>query len=110
MTCGKITSLAVAALLLSASWSAAPAGTWQQNHPRRTQVNSRLVNQNRRIHADVRNGTLTHGQARTLHRDDHAIRQEERGVAHQQGSHITKSQQRVLNRQENAVSRAIPPR
>ena len=33
--------------------------TWQKNHPRRTQVNHRLHNQNRRIHNDVKNGTLS---------------------------------------------------
>lgn len=110
MTVGKMLCLTAAALLLSASWTAANAGDWQQNHPRRAQVNGRLANQNRRIHADVRNGTLTRGQAHALHQDDHAIRREERGMAHQNGSHITKAEQHSLNRQENAVSRSIPPR
>jgi hypothetical protein len=83
---------------------------WQQNHPRREQVNNRLANQNKRIHQDVKNGTLSKGQAATLHRDDRKIRQEERDMASQNGGHITKSEQRVLNQQENAVSRDIPPK
>lgn len=110
MTVGKLVSLTAAALLLSTPWIPAQAGTWQKSHPRRAEVNTRLAHQNRRIHADVRNGTLTHSQAHALHRDDHAIRQEERDMAHQNGSHISKPEQRVLNQQENSVSHDIPPR
>ena len=49
------------ALALLASFAVGTAGTafagkWQQHHPRRTQVNSRLNNQNRRIHAEVKKG------------------------------------------------------
>jgi hypothetical protein len=84
--------------------------TWQKNHPRRTQVNHRLANQNRRIHNDVKNGTLSKGQAAALHKDDHQVRQEERDMASQNGSHITKGEDRVLNKQENAISNQIPPK
>lgn len=110
MSLAKTLSLAAAVLMLGATFTAAQADTWQQRHPRRVEVNSRLANQNRRIHADVRNGTLTRGQAHALHQDDHAIRREERGMASEHGGHLTKPQQRALNRQENAVSSAIPPR
>ena len=77
--------------------SAALAGTasaettWQKNHPRRTQVNHRLANQNRRIHNDVKDGTMTKGQAAKLHHEDHQVRQEERDMASQNGGHITKA-------------------
>jgi hypothetical protein len=84
--------------------------TWQKNHPRRTQVNHRLHNQNRRIHNDVKNGTLSRSQAANLHKDDHQVRQEERGMASQNGGHITKPEQRVLNKQENGISGQIPPK
>ena len=103
-------SALAAASLLSITWTAAQADTWQQNHPRRAEVNARLANQNRRERADVRNGTLTRGQARALHQDDHAIRHEERDMASQNGGRITKPEQRVLNQQENSLSRDIPPR
>ena len=81
--------------------------TWQKNHPRREQVNHRLANQNRRIHQDVKNGTLTKGQAAALHKDDHQVRQEERDMAAQNGSHITKREDYALNQQENRLSRQI---
>ena len=83
---------------------------WQKNHPRRTQVNHRLENQDRRIHQDVKNGTLTKAQASTLHHEDHQVRQEERDMASQNGGHITKPEQRVLNSQENKISSEIPPK
>ena len=87
--------------------TAAAATTWQKNHPRRTEVNHRLANQDRRIHEEVKEGDLTRAQAASLHKDDHQIRQEERAMASQNGGHITKLEQRTLNQQENAVSRQI---
>gem|GEM_PF-151490 len=80
---------------------------WQKNHPRRTEVNARLKNQNKRINQEVKEGELTKGQASKLHNEDHQIRQEERDMASQDGGHITKSEQKVLNQQENAVSNQI---
>jgi hypothetical protein len=110
-TASRILSLtAVGAAILSMSGIAAADTAWQRSHPRREQVNHRLSNQNRRIRQDVKNGTLTRGQATALHRDDHQIRQEERDMASQNGSHITKSEQHVLNQQENSLSRQIPPK
>jgi hypothetical protein len=107
----KVASAAALTLALAGLAGTAIADTkWQQNHPRREQVNNRLANQNRRIHQDVKNGTLTRSQAAALHKDDRQIRQEERDMASQNGGHITKSEQRVLNSQENAVSRQIPPK
>jgi hypothetical protein len=107
----KALTFAAAIVSLAALVGTASAETtWQKNHPRRTQVNSRLNNQNRRIHQDVKNGTLTKGQAAALHHEDHQIRQEERDMASQNGGHITKGEQRVLNQQENGVSSQIPPK
>jgi hypothetical protein len=100
------TIISLAALVGTASAET----TWQKNHPRRTQVNSRLNNQNRRIHQDVKDGTLSKGQAAALHNEDHQIRQEERDMASQNGGHITKGEQKVLNQQENGVSNQIPPK
>lgn len=100
----------IVAVLAGAAGTAAADTTWQKNHPRREQVNGRLANQNKRIHQDVKNGTLTRGQAAALHHEDHQVRQEERAMASQNGGHITKSEKRVLNQQENAISREIPPK
>jgi hypothetical protein len=106
-------SWGVVAMLMAACALAGTASaetSWQKNHPRRTQVNHRLNNQDRRIHNDVKNGTMTKGQAAALHKDDHQVRQEERDMASQNGGHITKSEQGVINQQENGISRQIPPK
>lgn len=105
--------LTLAAMLVSLAGLAGTASaetTWQKNHPRRTQVNHRLAHQDKRIHQDVKNGTLNKTQASQLHREDHQVRQEERDMASQNGGHITKPEQRVLNGQENGVRRQIPPK
>ena len=106
----SLTFAAAAMMLAGMVGTASAATTWQKNHPRRAQVNHRLANQNRRIHNDVKNGTMTRGQAATVHRQDHQVRQEERDMASQNGGHITKPEERVLNRQENAISNQIPPK
>ena len=107
----KTLTFAAAMISLAALVGTASADTtWQKNHPRREQVNNRLANQNKRIHNDVKNGTLTKSQAATLHQEDHQVRQEERDMASQNGGHITKSEQHVLNQQENGISNQIPPK
>jgi hypothetical protein len=104
------TTLTLAALALAASAvaSEAMAATqWQKDHPRRTEVKTRLGNQDRRIHNEVKSGQITRGQARQLHREDHAIRGEERTMASTNDGHLTGTEQRALNQQENQVSRQI---
>ncbi|HXZ03060.1 MAG TPA: hypothetical protein VEI03_23940 [Stellaceae bacterium] len=92
---------------LGLAGSAMAETQWQKDHPRRTQVNNRLKNQNKRIQHKVADGQMTKAQAATLHREDRQIRQEERDMASQDGGHITKQEQRTLNQQENQVSRQI---
>jgi len=99
-----VISFAVAGGAVSAAFAETQ---WERNHPRRDQVNDRLANQNRRISRELKEGEITKQQANQLHREDHAIRQEERDMAKINGGHITKGEQKVLNRQENAVSGQI---
>jgi len=106
----KVGAAVFAALCLASfagSTNAFAETQWEKNHPRRDQVNDRLENQNHRINQEYREGEISKGQARQLHKEDRGIRQEERDMAAQNGGHITKSEQRVLNQQENAVSRQI---
>ena len=106
----KLTFATALVMLAGMVGTASAETTWQKNHPRRTQVNHRLHNQNRRIHNDVKAGTLSKAQAANLHKDDHQVRQEERDMASQNGGHITKGEQKVLNHQENGISNQIPPK
>lgn len=103
----KILRFAIAASTLYVATPSHADPAWDAAHPRRAEVNQRLANQNRRIDAGVADHQLTNGQARQLHREDHAIRAEERADAATHGGHITKGEQRQINRQENHVSRQI---
>jgi hypothetical protein len=100
-----VTALAFA--IAGAANVASAETQWQKNHPRRTEVNARLNNQNKRIRTEVKEGEMSKAQAAALHKDDHQIRREERAMASQNGGHITKTEQKALNQQENAVSKKI---
>src|ERR1700756_1295667 len=103
-------TVAVVSLSLGGLATSALADTdtkWQKNHPRREQVNERLAKQNKRIHQEVKEGDLTKAQAAKLHREDRAIRKEERTMASTNHGHITKAEQKALNQQENQVSKQI---
>jgi len=97
-------TLALAGLATSAL---ADQTQWQKDHPRRTEVNKRLANQNKRINNEVKSGQISKAQGAKLHAEDHAIRSEERTMASTNGSHITKAEQKSLNQQENQVSKQI---
>jgi hypothetical protein len=87
--------------------AAASSTSWQRSHPWRVQVNHRLATQNRRINTELRRDEITPWRARTLHREDRAIRHEERVMAGLNHSHLTPADHHALNQQENAVSRQI---
>jgi hypothetical protein len=106
----KFSRIAIAILslgVMAGTTELATAKDWDQKHPRRAEVNGRLAVQNLRIKQEVREGDLTHKQARALHTEDRTIRKEERFMAGQNGSHITRAEQRALNQQENKVSHQI---
>jgi hypothetical protein len=105
MTSVRLATVVFVGALVTMAGSAFAETSWERNHPRRDQVNDRLENQSRRINREYREGEISRGQARALHREDHQIRQEERTMASLNGGHITRGEQRVLNQQENAVSR-----
>ena len=107
MTKSRASLIAISAAILFCGAAYAAETQWQKDHPRRTQVNSRLKNQNARLKNQVKQGDMTKAQAAKLHREDRGIRKEERAMASQNGGHITKAEQRSLNQQENAVSRQI---
>jgi CRISPR/Cas system Type II protein with McrA/HNH and RuvC-like nuclease domain len=104
----KVAAIALAGVFAGSIASAAMADTqWDKDHPRRDQVNDRLQNQNKRIHQKVKEGDMSKAKAAKLHREDRAIRKEERRMAARHNGHITKAEQAKLNGQENAVSKQI---
>ena len=102
-----VTALVMSISLAGIATSALAETKWEQNHPRRDQVNDRLANQNKRIKTEVAEGEMSKGEAAKLHREDRQIRGEERAMASQNNGHITKLEQKTLNQQENAVSQQI---
>lgn len=102
-----IASIMMAVFAVASSGAMAADTKWEKNHPRRDRVNDRLHHQNMRIRDEVREGEMTHAQARKLHRKDRRIRREERVMANQNGGRITKSEQKALNHQEDTVSKQI---
>ena len=104
----KTLAVGLTFIFISGTLTAASAETqWERNHPRRDQVNDRLGNQNRRINREVREGEINRQQANQLHKEDRAIRQEERTMSRFDNGHITRGDQKALDQQENAVSRQI---
>jgi membrane-bound lytic murein transglycosylase B len=104
----KLTTLAALAVtLVTLSGNVFADTKFQQNHPRRAQVNARLNNQNQRIDTEVKDGQISRKQGAALHNDDHQIRTEERDMASQNNTHITTQEQATLNQQENGVSKLI---
>ena len=105
----NVLTVAAATLALTglATGAFADETQWQKDHPRRTEVNKRLDNQDKRINTERKEGEITKAQAQKLHSEDHAIRQEERSMASTNHGHITKTEQKALNQQENQVSRQI---
>lgn len=106
-TARVISTVTLGLALSIAGLSTVSAATWGQKHPRRTEVNGRLANQDRRIHTERKEGELTAAQARDLHAEDRGIRAQERFDASHDGGHITKAEQAQLNHEENGVSRQI---
>jgi hypothetical protein len=105
----KVVIASLLAVVAAASFAQSPAAEtpFAEKHPRRAEVNHRLVKQNQRIHHEVKEGDLTRAQAATLHRDDHAIRREEGRMTARNGGYITKQEQHTLNQQENQISAQI---
>ncbi|MDR3101517.1 MAG: hypothetical protein LBV73_31180 [Paraburkholderia sp.] len=102
-----LAAIATFTLAFAGTASASTWSHWDATHGRRVEINHRLANQDRRIHDEVREGEMSHGEAARLHRDDHQIRREERMMASQNGSHLTRVEDRALNQQENHLGRQI---
>lgn len=90
------------------SVAAAPAdANWAWHHPRRAEVNGRLINQQHRITEERREGHLTASQAHNLRSQDRFIHQQERADVVANGGYLTKGEQHTLNQEENGVSGQI---
>jgi hypothetical protein len=101
--------MAFAGMIATAVLGAGPsfAGQWDNNHPRRAEVNARLHTQFRRIDAGLHDDQLSHGQVHQLRAEDHSVLHQERQYARFDDGHISRAEQGVLNQDENQISRQI---
>jgi hypothetical protein len=98
----------IGVLTIGSTVPAFAESVWNRNHPRRTEVNHRIANQEHQIRHDMRDGQLSRGQGRALLAQDRAVRADERADAHLDGSHITRNEQAQLNGDLNAIHNEIP--
>jgi hypothetical protein len=80
---------------------------FDQTHPRRAEVNTRLAHENHRIAAERREGEISKVKAMRMHAKAHMIRVRERRMAVRHGGHITRFEKARLNRQENRLGRQV---
>jgi hypothetical protein len=103
----NIRNLLIAAAGLTMAVGAAGAASaetpWQFHHPRRVEVNHRLVGLNQTIRVERRYGEISGNEARFLRFRDHSIRMQERRMASWNGGHLTRWEQARLNHEENGV-------
>ena len=103
----KMLLMAIAALLVFSTGSFAQTKHFAATHPRRAEVNSRLKNQDKRIHTEVKDGDISKAKAADLHARDKSIRATEKYDASKDNGHITKKEKARLNQRENSVSKSI---
>ncbi len=98
----KALAVAFAGGLLTAAAVPALADDYRSD-----QINGRIQNENAKIREEYREGDISRGQARQLHREEQAIRHEEHEMKRDNGGYLTPSEQHKLNQQENAINRQI---
>ena len=82
-------------------------GNFAVEHPRRSEVNTRVDNQRERINQGLKTGTLDKQQAQQLRANDRAIKQQEHADVKTNGGYLTGAQQKQINKEENANSQII---
>ena len=96
------------AVMAGAAGAAMADTPFQQDHPRREEVNHRLNELNRSIREERTEGDISAAQAHRLHRRAHFIRHEERVFARHHGGRLSVAEQAKLSHEETGLHRHIP--
>ena len=100
--------LAIGLSASAASATGALAATpFQGDHPRRAEVNHRVVNQIQRIEVARHEGLISKRKAMLLRLEERRVLRRERFDARHHGGHITKVEQHRLNRTETRIGHRI---
>lgn len=94
---------------LGAAGGASAETRFQASHPRRAEVNARLVTLDHRIVAVRHEGRISPRKAMMLRAEARTIRRQARLDALRHGGHITRIEQRRLNREETRLARQTRP-
>jgi hypothetical protein len=99
--------LVSAACVSGAAMAQAAPQANDPGHPRVTEVNQRLDNQQNRVDKGVADGQINAKQAARDDKHDANIAQRESKDQAKNGGHLTKKEQNNLNKSENANSKRI---
>ncbi|HLI67190.1 MAG TPA: hypothetical protein VKU90_12575 [Caulobacteraceae bacterium] len=102
-----LTAASIAFAIGGVATTASADTPWQNHHPRREEVNTRLDRQAMRIRNERANGDIGALRAARLHAADERLRMEERRFAFHHNGHLTRAEQWRLNQQENRISHRI---
>jgi predicted aminopeptidase len=108
----------VGALLTTGSpvWAGGPEkdANFEKNHPRQTQVLTRVDRERNRVNTLYKQGKISAqqrdqqlGQIHSIRKEDYADAKANSKNGTVRGGHITKGQQGVMNQQENQINKEI---
>jgi hypothetical protein len=92
----KLIAIAITGLLTATAFADSPKTIQQRKH-----------NQQARIRQGVKSGELTHGEAKHIEKQEHALNKEERQMRKADGGKLTAADRAKLNRQQNHLSKEI---
>jgi septal ring factor EnvC (AmiA/AmiB activator) len=78
-----------------------------QKHPRVHQVNKRIVNQEKRIKEERKEGEMTKAEAKEARKNISEINMQKKVMRQEHNGHLTKKDQKELNKELNKNSKEI---
>ena len=100
----------IAALAISlglTTFAQEPVTQAAKRHPRVHQVNKRIVNQEKRITEERKEGDMTRAEAKEARQNLAEINREKRAMRQAHNGHLTKKDKRELNKKLNENSKEI---
>lgn len=100
----------IAALAISfglTSFAQGPATQTAQRHPRVQQVNKRIINQEKRIREERKEGEMTKAEAKEARKNLSEINMQKKVMRQEHNGHLTKKDQKELNKELNKNSKEI---
>ena len=100
----------IAALAISfglITFAQEPVTKTAQKHPRVHQVNKRIVNQEKRITEERKEGEMTKAEAKEARKNISEINMQKKVMRQENNGHLTKKDQKELNKELNKNSKEI---